>query len=238
MDCMNRAFIVATLSFLALSCLAGSSAAALAACVPDQHRSFICGNGKDAIRVFPETASPSGRFAFGWRTSDGLPTGQAEPPGDVDNVLIRLPDGAVLGRLGGTYWATGEMRANRYDLIAAWSPDSRAVVEVANSRWETDSFRFYAVGDPDVVTLNLHDLVEQAVRAKTPPRAGKGRVFRVREDLPVKLDADGRLRFAAILFKPKSEEPALGFRLELMIKAVKSSAAARVISVQPAKLPD
>lgn len=45
----------------------------------------------------------------------------------------------MLGTLGSTYWASGEMRANRRDLIAAWSPDSRAVVEVENSRWETES---------------------------------------------------------------------------------------------------
>ncbi|CCD92833.1 conserved exported hypothetical protein [Bradyrhizobium sp. ORS 375] len=231
---MNRALIVAIVSLLALA----PFAAAWAGCVPDQRQSFICGDGKDAIRVFSETTSPSGKLAFGWRTSAGLPTGQAEPAGDVENVLVRLQDGAVLGRLGGTYWATGKMRANRYDLVAAWSPDSRAVVEVANSRWDTDSFRFYAVGNADSVTLDLHDLVERAVRAKSQPQAAKGRVFRIREDLPVKLDGDGRLSFAAILFIPKSEEPALGFRVELMIKTIKSSAAARVISVQRAKLSD
>lgn len=209
-----------------------------ASCVADQHQSFICGEGKDALRVFPSTIAPSGKLAFGWRTSEGLPSGQAEPSGVLEDVLVRLPDGAVLGQLGGSYWATGEMRANRYDLIAAWSPDSRAVVEVANSRWDTDSFRFYAISESGVVVLDLHELVERTVRTKSPRGADKGRVFRIREDLPVKLDAEGGLSFAAILFIPKSEEAALGFRVELKIKTVKSSAAARVVSVQRAKLPD
>jgi len=127
-----------------------------AGCVPDQHQSYICGEGKAAIRIFPETIAPSGKLAFGWRTSEGLPVGQAEPPGDVEDVLARLPDGVVLGRVGGAYWATGEMRANRYDLIAAWSPDSRRVVEVANSRWETDSFRYYLIEGDHVTSVDLH----------------------------------------------------------------------------------
>ncbi|WP_257168306.1 hypothetical protein [Bradyrhizobium sp. SRS-191] len=228
---------IRTVAIIAVA-LSVSSVSAKADCAPDQHQSFICGEGKAAVRVFPDTISPSRKLAFGWRTSEGLPSGQAEPPGDVEDVLVKLSDGAVLGRLGGSYWASGEMRANRYDLIAAWSPDSRAVVEVANSRWDTDAFRFYSVGDAGLVSLDLHDLVEQTVRAKAAKKVEKGRVFRVREDLPVKLEADGRLTFTAILFIPKSEQPALGFHVELMIKTVKSAAAARVISVQPAKLPN
>ncbi|MGY3452944.1 hypothetical protein ACVILH_005286 [Bradyrhizobium sp. USDA 4353] len=237
MDRIRTVAIIAVALSLSLS-LSLSSAAAKAGCAPDQHQSFICGEGTAAIRVFPDTISPSRQLAFGWRTSKGLPSGQAEPAADVENVLVKLSDGAVLGRLGGAYWATGEMRANRYELIAAWSPDSRAVVEVANSRWDTDSFRFYAVTGAELVSLDLHDLVEQAVRAKAAKKVEKGRLFRVREDLPVKLDSDGRLTFAAILFIPKSEEPALGFRVELMIKTVKSAAAARVISIERAKLPN
>ena len=104
----------------------------------------------------------------------GLPSGASEPSGAVENVLIRLPDGAVLGTLGSTYWASGEMRANRRDLIAAWSPDSRAVVEVENSRWETESLRFHGIGDGDVVSLDLRDLVERlsARPLAAQPRGG------------------------------------------------------------------
>ncbi|MGJ4996619.1 hypothetical protein ACQR0Z_19505 [Bradyrhizobium sp. HKCCYLS3077] len=231
---MRRLATLVAVAFQTLS----SCLAAGAACIPDQSRSFICGEGRDAIWVFPDTIAPSRKLAFGWRTSAGLPSGQAEPPGDVENVLIKLPEGDVLGRLGGAYWATGEMRANRYDLVAAWSPDSRAVVEVANSRWQTDSFRFYAISDSSVVALDLHDLTEGAVRARSPQTSDKSRVFRIREDLPVKLGADGHLSFAAMLFIPKSAKPALGFRVEMTIRTVKSAAAARIVTVERAKLPD
>jgi len=108
------------------------------ACIADQRGGLVCGEGKGALRVLANTTSPSKNYAFAWRTAQGLPSGD-DTPNDVENVLIRVTDGAVLATLGGTYWDTGAMRANRYELIAAWSPDSRSVIEVANSRWNSDS---------------------------------------------------------------------------------------------------
>ncbi len=230
---MLRVRAVAILAFAVIA----PAVAAEPGCVPDQHESFICGEGKGAIRIFPETIAPSGKLAFGWRTSEGLPAGQAEPPGDVEDVLVRLPDGVVLGRLGGAYWATGEMRANRYDLIAAWSPDSRRVVELANSRWETDSFRYYFVEGDHVTSVDLHQEAERSVRALRPRADGGSRVFRVREDQPVTLDNAGVLRFAALLFVPKSDEGSLGFRVTLAISGT-GALNVRVMSARRTKLPD
>jgi hypothetical protein len=88
------------------------------ACTPDPKGVPVCGTGKDAMRVFVDTISPSKQYAFAWRSPDGLPTGNDTPEG-VENILIRLSDGAVVAKLGGAYWATGQMRANRYDLVAA-----------------------------------------------------------------------------------------------------------------------
>jgi hypothetical protein len=110
------------------------------ACVADQQGGLVCGEGKAAMRVVADTTSPSKNYAFAWRSEQGLPSGRDLQPAGVENLLIRIADGAVLAKLGGEYWATGEMRANRYDLLAVWSPDSRAVIEVANSRWDSDSF--------------------------------------------------------------------------------------------------
>ena len=77
------------------------------------------------MRVVADTISPSKNYAFAWRSEQGLPSGRDQPPTGVENLLIRIADGAVLAKLGGEYWATGDMRANRYDLLAAWSPDSQ-----------------------------------------------------------------------------------------------------------------
>ena len=140
--------------------------------------------------MFANTTSPSKNYAFAWRTAQGLPSGR-DTPNDVENVLIRVTDGAVLATLGGTYWETGEMRANRYELLAAWSPDSRAVIEVANSRWDSDSFAYYRIDGATATKLDLRALVEPVMTARLPPRNRQGNSFRVHEDLPVTLDARG-----------------------------------------------
>ena len=72
------------------------------------------------------------------------------------------------------------MRANRSDLLAAWSPDSRGVIEVANSRWDSDSFAYYWIDGATATKLDLRALVEpvddgEVAAAKSPgqflPRA-------------------------------------------------------------------
>jgi len=88
-------------------------------CVADPVGGLACGEGKGALRVFADSTLPSKGCAFAWRSSEGLSSGNDFPPGEVENVLIRLADGAVLAKLGGTYWDTGQMHANRHDLMAA-----------------------------------------------------------------------------------------------------------------------
>ena len=157
------------------------------------------------MRVVADTTSPSKEYAFAWRSEQGLPSGSDQPPSGVENLLIRISDGAVLAKLGGKYWATEEMRANRTDLLAAWSPDSRAVIEVANSRWDSDSFAYYRIDGATATRLDLRALVEPVMTARLPPRNRQRNSFRVREDLPVTLDGRGRVRFTAMLYVPKSE---------------------------------
>ena len=42
-------------------------------------------------------------------------------PDDVELMLVRLADGAILAELKGEYWDAGESHANREDEWAAWS---------------------------------------------------------------------------------------------------------------------
>lgn len=185
-------------------CALQSAVVRAEACVADQNGDLVCGAGKSAARVFANTTSPSKSYAFAWRTAQGLPSGRDAPSG-VENVLIRVSDGAVLATLGGTHWETGEIRANRSELMATWSPDSRAVVEVANGRWDTDSFAYYRIDGATAAKLDLRALVVPVLTARLPPRNREGNSFRVHEDLPVTLDARGRLRFTAMLYVPKGE---------------------------------
>lgn len=194
-----------TLPVVLLALYAAQAAAVQAqACVADQNGDLVCGTGTNASRVFADTTSPSKGYAFAWRTAQGLPSGRDAPSG-VENVLTRVSDGTVLATLGGTHWETGEMRANRSELMAAWSPDSRSVIEIANSRWDTDSFAYYRIDGATAAKLDLRALVVPVLTARLPPRNREGNSFRVHDDLPVTLDARGRLRFTAMLYVPKGE---------------------------------
>jgi hypothetical protein len=218
-----------------LLALYASQAAAVRgeACTADQRGGLVCGTGKGALRVFANTTSPSRNYAFAWRTAQGLPSGD-ETPNDVENVLIRLTDGTVLATLGGTYWETGEMRANRYDLLAAWSPDSQAVIEVANSRWDSDSFAYYRIDGATATRLDLRALVEPVMMARLPPRNRQGNSFRVREDLPVTLDARGRVRFTAMLYVPKGET-SNDYKVQVNVRTTGGKPSAQVVSMRRAK---
>ncbi|MEH2517112.1 hypothetical protein V1279_002685 [Bradyrhizobium sp. AZCC 1610] len=200
------------------------------ACIADQRGGLVCGAGKDALRVFANTTSPSRNYAFAWRTSQGLPSGD-EIPNNVENVLIRVTDGAVLATLGGTHWETGETRADRYELIAAWSPDSQAVIEVANSRWNSDSFAYYRIDGATATKLDLRALVESVMTARLPPRNRQGNSFRVHEDLPVTLDARGRVRFTAMLYVPKGET-SNDYKVQVNVRARGGKLSAQVVSMQ------
>jgi len=197
----TRIFLVFLIALYALQ----AAAVHAQACVADPHGGLVCGEGKAAMRVVADTISPSKEYAFAWRSEQGLQSGGDQPPSGVENLLIRIGDGAVLAKLGGEYWATGEMRANRTDLLAAWSPDSRSVIEVANSRWDSDSFAYYRIDGATAARLDLRALVEPVMTARLPPRNRQGNSFRVREDLPVTLDARGSVRFTAMLYVPKGE---------------------------------
>jgi hypothetical protein len=185
--------------------IAQTAAAMADACVADKHDGLVCGEGGSAVRVIADSISPSKAYAFAWRTPGGLPAAQEIPEG-VENVLIRLSDGAVLTKLGGQYWKTGDMRRNRYDQVVAWSPDSKAVVEVANSRWDSDSFAYYLLDGEKVTKVGLRALVEPVLKAGIPAKQRSDYAFRVREDKPVTLDALGHVSFMVMVYRPKSEE--------------------------------
>jgi hypothetical protein len=221
---------VLTLPVVLLALYAAPTAAVQAqGCVADQGGDLVCGAGKSALRVFADTTSPSKNYAFAWRTAQGLPSGR-DAPNDVENILIRVADGAVLAKLGGAHWETGEMRANRSDLMAAWSPDSRSVIEIANSRWDSDSFAYYRIDGGAATRLDLRALVEPVLTARLPPRYRKGNSFRVLEDLPVTLDARGRVRFTAMLYVPKSEISNT-YKVQLNIRDRGGKPSADVVSV-------
>lgn len=206
-----------------------------AACIPDQHGGLVCGEGKDAARIIDDTSSPSKKLAIGWRCAAGMPADGKEPAGDVEDVIIRLDDGEVLGKLGGQYWETGTVRPNRDEFYASWSPDSRAVIEVANARWDTTAFAYYAIDGGKTTKVDLLSPVSTAAKAKIPASQRQMRVFRVLAEEGMKVDDRGRLSVNVMLFEPKQEETERHFAVSVAISAKNGQPTARVEQIRSIK---
>ena len=58
--------------------------------------------------------------------------------------------------------------------------------------------------------------------------------FRVREDLPVTLDAQGHARFTAMVYVPKGET-SLDYKMQVDVVAKNGKLAARIVSMQRVK---
>ena len=136
-------------------------------CKPDEFKGLVCGEGIGSARVIEGTTSPSGRLAFAWRSKSSAPHDLLTDREhyDLESLLIRLTDGAVLAAGKGEFWDTGEVHVNRHETHVAWSPDSRFAVEVQDFRWWTPALRAYAIGAGDkILALDLKAIIEPATR--------------------------------------------------------------------------
>jgi hypothetical protein len=91
--------------------------------------------------------SPDPRFAFGWRTGDGLPAFDDDEavPEDATDVLVRLADGAIVATFEAWRWQTATMHANHAFLETTWSKDRRWLCVVGSQRYFTDGLDFVRI---------------------------------------------------------------------------------------------
>jgi phosphatidylserine/phosphatidylglycerophosphate/cardiolipin synthase-like enzyme len=150
------------------------------------------------VRILPNTVSPSKQFAFGWRMRDDkqMPAKGPNSTDGLENVLVRLSDGAVLARLAGTYWTLGDSRANQLDTNVTWSIDERAVVETAIGRWLTYAQTYVTLADGKAMTVDILVLFEPLIRARMAKEFRDDYRLRVRSDKPATFEQSGRLRVA------------------------------------------
>jgi hypothetical protein len=194
---------------------------------------IMCGEGNNAALVINGTISPSKRLAFAWRQPDDLPKFD---PGDVELMLVRLDDGAVLAQLKGEYWETADGgRANRMDEWAAWSADSRLAVEIFNNRWDA-TITLYPIGADDAVgkPIDLVKPIEQAAIAKFPAW-GKSKLadHALRAAEGTRFKKDGTLVVPVMLYIPK-QDPTLKLDVTLAITRKDNAVDIKVRSVQRA----
>lgn len=177
-------------------------------CRDDGHGSFVCGSGPGAARVIEGTVSPSKRLALAWRAADTPPTEM--PDDEIEDLVIRLADGAVLAKQPGAYWQTVEgAHANRREERGAWSPDSRWLVETAVGRFEDDLLRVYAF-DKDANLAGSLDLLTPLQKRMAAELARRGidrpdsySLSSGEDDHPLTVDRDGVIRTHVMMWQPK-----------------------------------
>jgi hypothetical protein len=136
-------------------------------CRPAGEETLICGIGDGVASVIPQTISPSKRLAVGWRLTNRAPISKPyDHDPDLENIILRIEDGAVLAKTHGTYWRAAG-RTARANVFAAWSPDSRLLVAGMESV-DSENVELFKLAEDDTVTgpFNLAAVLEPAVRAK------------------------------------------------------------------------
>ena len=69
---------------------------------------------------------------------------------NLENIVMRIGDGAILAKSNGSYWSLGTKIAKAH-VSAAWSPDSHLAVKV-EQRSESASSELFAFDQSDAAT--------------------------------------------------------------------------------------
>jgi|SRR5579864_1526376 len=227
----------ACVTLLALA--SAPAAAEVGPCRPDSHHGLICGQGDGAARVIEKTMSPSKRLALAWRSIDNPPTESAEGDDNLELLLIRLKDGAVLSRRMTYYWDTGETHVNRLYETATWSPDSQWMINTTQERFNSSTVDLYAFGDADRATgpFDLLKIMEGAARAQLKKRVKDDSNYEFSLDSThLRIDNRGFVRASATLWVPKTDaEPDYDMTLQVTKGGGRLGAKVLSIRVVPAK---
>jgi hypothetical protein len=164
---MLQNLVAIAIAVVALVTAPFTASAEMGRCLPDGEGYMICGSGDGAARVIAKTISPSDRIAFAWRLTNRPPTNRPENDDpNLENLIVRLEDGAILAKSHGTYWDLGQKIAKQY-MFAVWSPDNRLLVKVAQSAEFTSAELFsFADDDAAIGPFELVKIIDPAVQKK------------------------------------------------------------------------
>jgi hypothetical protein len=223
---MLRNLIGIAIALIALVTAPFTASAEMGHCLPDGEGYMICGSGAGAARVIVKTISPSKRLAFAWRLTNRPPTDRPENDDpNLENLIVRLEDGAILTKSHGTYWDLGQKIAKQY-MFSVWSPDSRLLVKVAQSAEFTSAELFsFADDDAAIGPFELVKIIDPAVREKLGIKgAGYGGfVFSSKPEMT--MDNQGLIH--------STVDPANGGVYDLTVQATRTADSfdARVVSI-------
>jgi hypothetical protein len=225
---------------VALLALAGSAPvrAEMGPCRPDGHESLICGTGDGAARVVEETVSPSKRLALAWRSTSHPPTERPSlyDPKDLEDLVVRLGDGAILARHEGEYWSIPDGgHANRLTEQAVWSPDSRLMIATLEERFDTSMVDLYGFDAHDKLTgpFNLLGIMEPALRSRLK-QSGKDAaayLFDGAGRRSFTIDNRGRVHGLVMMWVPK-DGPFAYFEMTIQVIRKGGALDAKILSVR------
>ena len=169
---------------------------------------LVCGNGEGSARVVPKTTSPSKRLALAWRLTDRPPVYQpVEHDHHLENVIVRIEDGAILAKTHSAYWLTSD-RTEKANVIASWSPDSHLLIAGTQGIESAVVELFTFLPDDAVIgPLNLVTVLEPAALDQMKGlNDGKKYSFRITYLPGIAIDDQGLIHASAYMEEQETRE--------------------------------
>jgi hypothetical protein len=230
---MRQIAVAVAMSLSALTSAPSNAAAEMGPCTPATF-DLICGSGDGAARVIVKTISPSKRLAFAWRLANRPPADRPEE-GDpnLENLIVRIADGAVLAKSHGSYWDLSTKIAKAY-LITAWSPDSRLLVKVDQRAGFASAELFsFSQDDSAIGPIELIKIIAPAVLAQMPGVKDTDNYQLVFASQPAMTVDDQGLLYAGVFTRDQDSMDGPVYEVTMQITRAANSLDAKVVSVSP-----
>jgi hypothetical protein len=232
-------------SLLLTASPAVQSASAQATACKAERATTVCKAGDRMLRVIQKSQSPDGRYGVAWTTRAAKPQGaqyEEAPDGavtvhgaDVDNFLVRLPDGKLLAKLAGEHFSDKPNYLSS-DHFSYWSPDGNYLVEVNNGRWSTRFADAYRIAKDDRVSgrFDLLPFCKTALLAHDKELRGSQKKYE--NNIVVKsVQADGTIELVCGMSIPRSDKDEQIFDVRLQLEPREGGMSARVLSIRRTK---
>jgi hypothetical protein len=229
---MNRLSVVVVLALAVSATSPLASHAEISACLPDEHGNFICGIGDGAARVIAKTISPSKRLALAWRMPNKPLSYQPDDHDtDLENLVVRIKDGAVLAKTHGSYWENG-IRQAKANVFAAWSPSSNLLV-ASVEQVDSEVAEIFVLTENDAVIgpFDFLKVIQPAVRAEMKGVSDANKYdLRFAHTPQMTIDNQGLMHASVFMSRTEADKPKI-YDVTAQVIHTTSSLEAKVLSV-------
>jgi hypothetical protein len=223
-----------TIAVLALMLSVGRAHAEMGPCLLNGHQSLYCGEGNGAARIIRDTSSPSRRLALAWRLINRpplVPPNDGDP--DLENLIVRISDGAILAKSRGFYWDLGDRYAPGQYVRAAWSPDSRLLIRTAGRIGVPDRAELFTFTDDNSVIgpFDLVSVFDPVVRPQMKDvKDADQYLLRFSYRPAIAIDDQGLIH-ASVYMQPRDSGDGPIYELTARVERTANSLDAKVLSI-------